>query len=283
MNHKKGLTALAIFIGVMMILSALPSFINLGGNEINSAATENVSVDTFGVQGKLVDTSFNSLDDVLRMSPESTTLAYWIDLGKSQNLTDAARESLPAAIGLSYGDNIYQNKIERLGAAYFNDSSAEFHWIKPYRVAYNSLVVPYDGYMMIPQSSDYAMVLGRPVLFGSQKSLEGVLDVVSGGLPTDRFTLPSGEQADLQVASLSGNKTSPSGKYQEFYLGVTQSDNGYALSAEYLKPDSSTAQKAKGVSDQYGLATSSKGGVTEVSGTVDSSKLQGVLTAFLKP
>ena len=283
MNQKTGLTALAIFIGVMMILSAFPSFIMRGGNEAGIEPPTNVSVDTFGVQGKLVDTSFNSLDDVLRMSPESTALAYWIDLGKSQNLTDAAREALPAAIGLSYGDRIYQNKIERLGAAYFNGSSAEFHWIKPYRVAYNSLVVPYNGYMMIPQSSDYSMVLGRPVLFGPQKSLEGVLDVLSGGLPTDKFTLPSGEQADLQVASLSGNKTSPSGTYREFYIGVTESGNGYAISAKYLSPDSATIQKAKGVSDQYGLGTSSKGGVTEVSGTVDSSKLKGVLTAFLKP
>ncbi len=284
MNQKKGLTALAIFIGVMMILSAFPSFIMRGGNEAGiEPPTQNVSVDAFGVQGTLVDKSFNSLDDVLSMSPESTTLAYWIDLGKSQNLTDAARGALPAAIGLSYGDRLYQNKIERLGAVYFNGSSAEFHWIKPYRVAYSSLVVPYNGYMMIPQSADYSMVLGKPVLFGPQKSLEGVLDVVAGGLPTDKFTLPSGEQADLQVASLGGNKTSPSGTYREFYLGVTQSGNGYALSAKYLKPDSSTVQKAKGVSDQYGLATSSKGGVTEVSGTVDSSKLKDVLTAFLKP
>jgi hypothetical protein len=181
MNQKKGLTLLAIFIGVMMVLSAFPSFIMRGGNEAGIVPpAAQVSVDTFGVQGKLVDTSFNSLDDVLRMSPESTTLAYWIDLEKSQNLTDAAQGALPAAIGLSYGDRIYQNKIERMGAVYFNDSSAEFHWITPYRVAYNSLVVPYDGYMMIPQSSDYSMVLGRPVLFGPQKSLEGVLDVVSG-------------------------------------------------------------------------------------------------------
>jgi hypothetical protein len=220
---------------------------------------------------------------VLHMSPESTTMAYWIDLGKSQNLTDAARGALPTSIGLSYGDKLYQTMVERVGAVYFNDSSAEFHWIKPYRVAYNSLVVPYDGYMMIPQSADYSMVLGKPVLFGPQKPLEGVLDVVSGGLATDKFTLASGEQADLQVASLAGNKTSPSGTYREFYLGATQSGNGYALSVKYLKPDSATAQKAKGISEQYGLATSMKGGVTEVSGTVDSSKLKDVLTAFLKP
>ena len=126
MNQKKGLTLLAIFIGVMMILSAFPSFIMRGGNEAGIVPPTQVSVDTFGVQGKLVDTSFNSLDDVLSMSPESTTLAFWIDLEKSQNLTDAARSVLPASIGLSYGDRLYQNRIARLGAAYFNGSSAEF-------------------------------------------------------------------------------------------------------------------------------------------------------------
>lgn len=249
-------------------------------NQVIEKAAE-VSVDTFGVQGNFVDMSFNSLEDLLHMSPENTVFAYWINLNKSQNLTDAAREALPTAIGLSYGDRLYQNKIERLGAVYFNNSSTEFHWIKPYGVACNSLMIPYNGYMMIPQSSDYAIVLGRPVLFGPQKSLESVLDVISRGLPTDKFTLPSGKQADLQVASLAGKKTSPSGTYQELYLGVAQSDSGYALYAKYLNPDSIITQKAKEISNQYKLVTSSKGEVIEVLGTVDSNELKDVLKAFL--
>jgi hypothetical protein len=279
MNQK---ALFAIFIGAVMIFSAFAGFIMRGGDEETKSKTiDQVSLDTFGVSGRLVDMNFNSLEDVLGMSPESTVQAYWINLDISQNLTEAAREALPKALGLEYGDEIYQTKIERLGAAYFNDSSAEFHWIRPYQVAYNSLVVPYDGYMMIPQSSDYSVVLGKPTIFGPQKSLESVLDVVSGGLPTDRFALPLGEQADLQLASLGGN--SIVGGYQEFYLGVTKVDKGYTLAAKYLKPDSSTTQLIKRSSDQFGLIVSSKGGVTEVSGTVDQTKLKDVLMAFLKP
>lgn len=281
MNQK---ALFAIFIGAVMVFSAFAGFIMRGGDEGSQLqATGQVSLDLFGVQGKLVDMNFNSLEDVLGISPESTAQAYWIDLDRSDNLTDAAREALPKAMGLEFRDRIYQTKIERLGAAYFNDSSAEFHWIRPYTVAYNSLVVPYSGYMMLPQTSDYYVVLGRPTIFGSERSLMSVLDVVSGGLPTDKFTLAVGEQADLQMVSLSGNKTSPPGKYKEFYMGVAKADSGYTLAIKYLNADSTTVQLAKGISAQYGLLTSSKGGVTEVSGAVDPGRLKGVLTAFLKP
>lgn len=282
MNSK---ALFAIFIGAVMIFSAFAGFMMMGGDQgTQIQPTEQVSVNLFGIQGNLVDMSFNGLEDLLAMSPQSTDQAYWIDLERSANLTDAAREVLPPALGLEYSDRIYQNKIERLGAAYFNGSLAEFHWIRPYSVAYNSLVVPYNGYMMIPQTSDYYVVLGRPTVFGTQRSVENVLDVLSGVMPTDKFTLAVGAQGDLQMVSLSGNKTSPPGKYREFYLGAakTETGSGYALDVKYLNPDSATVQQAKKISDQYGLITSSKGGVTEVSGPVDLAMLKGVLTAFLK-
>lgn len=283
MNQKTGIVAFAVFIALMMILSAFAGFMMRGGDEGGSVATSQVSVQTFGMPGMLLDLDFNKINDLLDMSPESTVTAYWIDLDKSENLTDVAREALPQAIGLTYGSKIYQNKIERLGASYFNDSSVEFHWIKPYAVAYNDLVVPYDGFMMIPQSSDYYIALSKPVFFGPQEPLKSVLDVVSGGLPTDKFTLPEDEAADLQVSSLSGSKTSPPGNYQEFYMGVSKMDTGYALTARYLKPDSATAQKVKGISDRFGLSLASKTGVVEISGTVEQALLKDVLTAFLKP
>jgi hypothetical protein len=283
MNQKTGIVAFAVLIAFMMILSSFAGFLMRGGDEVESVATSQVSVKTFGIPGTLVDLNFNKINDLLEMSPESTVTAYWIDLDKSENLTDAAREALPQAIGLTYGSKIYQNKIERLGVSYFNDSSVEFHWIKPYAVSYSSLVVPYDGFMMIPQSSDYYIALSKPVFFGPQEPLKSVLDVVSGGLPTDKFTLPEDEAADLQVSSLADGKTSPSGNYQEFYLGVSKTDSVYALTAKYLKPDSATAQKIKEISDRFGLSLSTKAGATEISGTIGPAKLKDVLTAFLKP
>lgn len=286
MNQK----AFAIFVGAIMIFSAFAGFVLRGGDENegkNVAAAGPVSLDTFGVRGRLVDWNFNSLEDTLEMSPESTTVAYWLNTSISENLTDAARAALPQSFGLSYGSQLYPTAIERLGAVYFNSTFAEFHWIRPFAVGYNGIVVPYDGYMMIPSSADYSAVMGRPALFGPQTGLEGVLDVISGGLPTDRFTLPRGEIADLQVASLGSgapglNSTLGTG-YQEFYLGVSKTDSGYSFDAKYLKPDAGTEGKIKGIAEQYGLFLSQKGSVTEVSGTVGADRLKDALVAFMKP
>jgi hypothetical protein len=66
-------------------------------------------------------------------------------------------------------------------------------------------------------------------------------------------------------------------------MGVSNAGDGYSLVARYLQPDASTQEKAKEIADQYGLSVSSQGSLTEVSGTVTADKLQGVLTAFLKP
>ncbi len=271
-----------------MILSAFAGFVLRGSDEDkNVVVTGPVSLDTFGVQGNLVDWNFNGLEDTLKMSPENTTMAYWLNTSASQNLTDAARAALPQSIGLSYGERLYPTKIERLAVAYFNNTFAEFHWIRPFQVGYNGIVVPYEGYMMIPSSADYSAVMGRPTLFGPQKGLEGVLDVVSGGLPTDKFTLPQGEVADLQVAALgkgaTGINTSLNSGYQEFYMGVSKVDSGYSITAEYLKPDASTQAKIKGIAEQNGLFLSTKGSLTEASGTIGAGQLKDVLTAFMKP
>jgi hypothetical protein len=139
--------------------------------------------------------------------------------------------------------------------------------------------------MMIPSSTDYSAVMGKPTLFGPQEGLKGVLDVISGGLPTDRFTLPQGESADLQFVAL-GNDTAGaglSGGYREFYLGISSAGDGYSFTAEYLQPDASIKEKAQEIADQNGLAVSSQGSITEVSGNVSAEELPTVLTAFLQP
>jgi hypothetical protein len=290
MNQK----AFAIFIGVIMIFSAFAGVMMLGGDQSQRPIpVGSDSLDTFGVQGRLVEWNFDSLEDTLEMAPESTVMAYWINTSASQNLTDAARASLPPSLGLSYGDSIYQTGIEKLAVAYFNDTWTEFHWIRPFRVAYEGLVVPYEGFMIIPTSSEYFAVMGKPTLFGPQKGLEGVIDVVSGDLPTDRFTLPMGETADLQLAILgrgaegAGAAADMTGGYQEFYLGVSSAGDGagdvYSIMAEYLQPDAATQQQAKEIADQYGLSASSSGSITKISGTVTADRLQSALAAFSKP
>jgi hypothetical protein len=235
-----------------------------------------------------VDWSLDSLDDVLEMSPESTVIAYWINLTVSQNLTDAARAVLPQSIGLTYGSQLYPTDIEKLGEAYFNNTWIEFHWIKPFHVGYSGLVVPYENYMMIPAGADYVTVMGKPTLFGPQASMQQVIDVISGGLPTDSFTLPQGKAADLQVAALGkGANSSLSGGYKEFYLGVSKSaskaQGGFNLSAIYLQPDATSSQKAREIAGKYGLDYATQGSEVMIQGDVRIEDLQGVLKALLGP
>jgi hypothetical protein len=283
MNQK----AFAIFVGAIMIFSAFAGMVMLGGDQSQRPTTVvgSDSLDTFGVQGRMVEWNFDGLGDTLEMAPETTVMAYWVNMSAPKNLTDTARASLPQSLGLSYGSNIYPTEIERLAVAYFNNTWAEFHWVRPFRVAYDGLVIPYEGFMMIPSSSDYSAVMGKPALFGPQEGLEDVLDVISGGLPTDKFTLPQGETADLQFVVLGKDAAGADlpGGYQEFYLGVSSAGDGYSVTAKYLQPDASTKEKAKEIADQNGLAVSSQGSITEVSGTVAADTLPTVLTAFLQP
>ncbi|OPY48399.1 MAG: hypothetical protein A4E48_02701 [Methanosaeta sp. PtaU1.Bin060] len=281
MNKK----AFSIFVGVVMTLSMFAGYVLIGGqsNNVPVVATTD-PLQTFGVQGRLVDWSFDSLSDVLEMAPNSTVMAYWVNLSVSPNLTDTASAVLPQSFALDYGSQIYPVEIERAAAVYFNNTWTEFHWIKPFRVGYSGLVLPYENFMMIPSSSGYASVMGTPTLFGPQDSVESVLDVIVGAMSTDKFSLPIGEEADLQLAALGADG---SADYKEFYLGVSKSkakaQDSFNITAKYLLAGSSTEQKAKEVAGKYGLAYSTDGSVAEVSGSVAAGDLQRALTAILGP
>jgi hypothetical protein len=282
--------AFAIFVGVIMVLSAFASFVMMGGNQNENVVVPsgNDSLQTFGIQGRLVEWDFEGLQDALQMSPESTVMAYWINLSASQNLTQAATAALPQSLGLSYGNQIYSTKIEKLANANFNGTWAEFHEIQPYLVGYNGLVIPYLDYMMVPAGTDYAIVFGKPSLFGTQDSLRRVIDVIAGGLSAQSFTLIGDDQADLQVAALgSGGKSMPlSGGYREFYMGVKVAkspDQGFDLFARYLQPRTDVVNKVREVAVKNNLSTANTGSEMEISGLVARESLQNVLMALLGP
>ncbi len=66
MNQK----AFAIFVGAIMIVSAFAGFVLMGSNQNETIVVSNPdSLQTFGVQGRLVDWNFDGLKDVLEMSP----------------------------------------------------------------------------------------------------------------------------------------------------------------------------------------------------------------------
>jgi hypothetical protein len=279
MNQK----AFAIFVGALMVLSVFAGFVLMGGNQTAPVTvTASDSLQTFGIKGQLVEWSFDGLNDVLEMCPENTTMAYWINMSVPGNLTDAARAALPPSNGLQYGSQMYPTKIEKLAVGYFNNTWTEFHWIKPFPVAYSGLMVPYNDYMMIPLGTDYATVVGKPVIFGPQEALRSVLDVISGDMPTGDFTLPAGEKADLQLAAL-GRAGIAAGGFKEFYLGVSSSESGFYLTAKYLQPDASASQRAKETAAKYGLTYSSQASQDEITGSVGKDNLSEVLMAILGP
>jgi hypothetical protein len=298
MNQK----AFAYFVGAIMVLSAISVtglFLTGGDNSGIGAPGPAASADAtpaslFGVGGILVDSSFSGLGDMLSMIPENTTFTYWLDMDGSENLTNAARAAIPQSYqsyGL-YSGNLYSTRIERLGAVFMNDSSfAEFHWIAPYRLSYSGFTVPYQDYQLIPIGSGVFAAMGKPVVFGTQSSVERIVDVLSGTPSTDKITLPLGEYSDFQVAGLGhvgsnlvqAASTPLGGGYSEFYLGVNQRNSTYSMSAIYLDPDTVTDQKIKEIAGKYGLAASSKPGEAEVSGELNEAAMGDALKAFLAP
>lgn len=295
MNQKEFAKAFAIFVGAIMIFSAFAGFIMRSGDSGQSGGgttIENTPLSTFGVNGQLVDLSFSNLGDVLLMCPEDTDFAYWIDLNASQNLTDAARAALPSlyppAAGLIYSEGQYPSEIKRTAAAFFNSSWTEFHWVKPFSYDYQGLVVNYYGFNIIPSSSDYFRVFGRPTLFGPDDGIKQVLDIISGGLPTDRLTFAFDEMgADFQMAGLGSNggvsQAPLGGDYEEFYLGLTETDQGFDLLVRYYLPTGESARRINELASKYGLAVASEGDVQTVSGKIGADKVGEVLTAFIAP
>ena len=72
MNQK----AFAIFVGAIMVISAFAGFVLRGSDQNSTIVVSNSdSLQTFGVQGNLVDRNFEGLQDVLEISPESTVMA----------------------------------------------------------------------------------------------------------------------------------------------------------------------------------------------------------------
>ena len=141
---------------------------------------------------------------------------------------------------------------------------------------------------MIPAGSDYTMVMGKPVLFGTQEAMQQVIDVISGGLSAQNFTLVNGGQGDLQLAALGrGGASMPmSGGYKEFYLSVSAAEDqasGFDLSAKYLEPTGSVSQKVSDIAKKNNLSYVMTGSDGELSGSVRRESIQDVLVGLLAP
>ncbi|MEA2045902.1 MAG: hypothetical protein U9N48_05195 [Euryarchaeota archaeon] len=292
--NQKTLAAISVaFIAGLMIFSSFAGFVMRGGDPDEVKSTGSAwSPEVFGVDGRLIDWDFQGIGDALGMYPEDLVFAYWIDLNTSQELIDAAGSALPPSFGMLYGSILYQSKIERLSWALFDNGRVELHWVKPYPLGAYGLAIDHGGYQMIPLHEDLVKVMGMPVLFGPQESVEKVLDVISNDLPTSyNFILPYDECADLQVSALGGGAADKAieailpmgGGYREYYLGASPSDEGYVLTAKFRSPNGDTEIKVRDLAEKYGLEFSPGDDLIVVRGQVDGTKLTELLSTLTAP
>lgn len=289
MNQKSWALISVAFISALMIFSGFAGFVMRGSEPAKITTDDGWSLSEFGVGGRLIDWDFAGMGDALGMYPEDLVFAYWVNLSVSDNLTEAATMVLPPSVGMMYNNQLYPSTIERLSWGIFENDFVEFHWVKPYKRTGYGLAIPYQGYQMIPLNADLFNVMGMPTLFGTQPSIEQVLDVVSGESPTtDKFVLPYDKTDDLQIICI-GQKVldNPNikppfdGDYQEFYLGTSLSDDGYDLNVNCLSPGSDAEAKLRRLAEDYGLNVDEVGGVFQVSGKVEANALAGTLGTFL--
>ncbi len=291
MNQKEFAKAFAIFVGAVMILSAFAGFVLRSGNVERVSETKSVetaSLSEFGVRGSLVDMSFSSMQDLLEMCPETTTFAYWIDLEASQNITEAAASVIPMiyppSAGLVYSEEMYPTKITRAASVFFNETWAELHWMMPFSYNYQGLVIPYNDFMIIPATGGLGRVFGRPTLFGPEDALKQIIDVIIGGFPTDRLTLAYDESADLEMAGVGKVKNAPlGGGYDEFYVGISEMENGFQVNAKFLSPQGESFRRIQTIASKYNMNIAEDGTVLKLQGVVSSNSLKDVIAELLAP
>ncbi|HPJ31100.1 MAG TPA: hypothetical protein PLZ42_06880 [Methanothrix sp.] len=294
MNQKSWATIGVVFLAGIMIISSFSSFIFRGGGPAETAAQSTWNPSDFGVSGRLINWDFENLGDALGMYPEDLIFAFWMNTTASDNLTEAAAMVLPASVGLTLKDqlNLYPSPIDGVSWGLFGNETAEFHWTKPAPLGSHGLAILYNGYQMIPLgTTEIFIVMGTPVLFGTETSVKNVLDVISGTAPTaEGFVLPYDESDTLQVSVLgeeaaSNPLLSPplGGDYAESYLGVSPNDGGFTLTAKYLSLGGDSETRVFDLAESFGLETLSAGDTVTVTGTVEPQNLTMTLGAFIAP
>ncbi|HPE64083.1 MAG TPA: hypothetical protein PLQ49_08260 [Methanothrix sp.] len=294
MDQKSGAIIIAVFLAGIMFFSSFSSFIFRGGEPAETTVQATWNPSDFGVSGRLINWDFESLGDALGMYPEDLVFAFWLNMTASDNLTEAAALTLPATVGLTLKDqlNLYPSPIDEISWGFFGNETAEFHWTRPAPLGAHGLAVLYNGYQVIPLgTSELFIVMGTPVLFGTETSVKKVVDVISGTAPTtEGFVLPYDESDTLQISVLgTGAASNPSlqsplgGDYAESYLGISPNDGGFTLTAKYLTLGGRSESRVSDLAESFGLETRSEDDIVTVSGAVGAQNLTETLGAFVAP
>jgi hypothetical protein len=240
MNQK----AIAIFLAIIMLMSILPIFFS-GSSKNGSTENTLVPLNAPGfdtIAGTHVSHEFNSIADGLSIAPPGVSSAQYLDISR---INGTPLE--PAIANARQSDELYNSRIMKtFYADYSYDQSwFELHTISPEIIAFDYWVspTPYNGYQFLVRTTDeYSLsnVVGTPMIFGPQKKVENVIDVLSGSAEKssdfDRILSYADMGAEFQrVTSLTDEFA------DQFYLDLKKlADGRYSRTVVYLNPDNST-------------------------------------------
>ena len=188
-DEKKYTKYVGIFLAVIMVGSIGMFFFSGGSTNNNNEQSENVQVSGFeSVPGEHVSISFNSVQDGLEATPENVSNAMYIDFASTkgtplQYLASNIYVKMYTNANISMYNNFYKSNVTKMYiAGYGNSSRIEMHDINPQIVAFPYYTAPktYKGYQPLLLNQGTYTIIGNPILFGDQQSVEDTIDVIEG-------------------------------------------------------------------------------------------------------
>ncbi|MBN1134098.1 MAG: hypothetical protein JXA38_04135 [Methanosarcinaceae archaeon] len=274
MNHK----TIAIFLAVMMLMSILPIFFS-GSSKYSNEDESSVPLSAPGfdtIAGSHVSHELNSIADGLSIAPQGVSSAHYLDVSR---INGTPLESLLANLIPPY--EMYNAKVSKtFYADYTNEQSwFQLHTISPEIIAFDYWVspTPYNGYQFLVRiTNDYRIgnVVGTPMMYGPQKNVESVIDVLSGNVKKssdfDHILSYVEMGAEFQrVDSITD------GFADQFYVDLKKlADGRYSRTVVYLNPSNSTLEnitKLQANSTERGIIydVTTDGDITKVEITSD--------------
>lgn len=185
-SAQKNQKYIALFLAVTMFLSIFVIYFSGINTNASEGEEPKVSGDTqlqmlsfSQLPGKKVQHEFNSIADGLAMSPEGPVSAQYIDFQRTKGTPFESALGAQQITQYLYGGDI----TKRFAADYFDGRHVELHQPAEQKLGVPLNMSQYEGYVLCAranESYDIWNVVGNPVLFGPEKSVKSVIDVLEG-------------------------------------------------------------------------------------------------------
>jgi hypothetical protein len=232
--------AIAIFLAIIMLMSILPIFFS-GSSKNGSTEDTPVPLNAPGfdtIAGTHVSHELNSIADGLSIAPPGVSSAQYLDISR---INGTPLE--PAIANARQSDDLYNSRIMKTFYAEYTTEQSwfELHTISPEIIAFDYWIspTPYNGYQFLVRTTDeYSLsnVVGTPMIFGPQKKIEKVIDVLSGSAEKSSDFELILNYADMN-AEFQRVTLVEEGFADQFYLDLKKLPDGrYSRTVIYLNP-----------------------------------------------